>query len=158
MQAPRLRWRLPREGFSLLELIISIGIVAVALLVVATVFISVLKSGAKNTDLETGTLVAQSQLNQVIFNVVNLNGYTNTTRANVFSNPTTIVTSTVALNNQVYSYNVTTQPIPLDLVHNNNLLAVFTVQVWWSSATGERQGQGRTSQRQAAQRKAGSDR
>ena len=144
--------RRARIGFTLLETLISVAIVAVALLAVGAVFISLLSAGTKNSDAETATLVAQGTLSHTIYDLVTGTGYTPAQKAAAFTAPVATLlvppgTSNVTLNNQVYSYNITTQGVPIPgPVKANNALALITIQVWWNSdASGVRQGQGRTS-------------
>ena len=132
-------------AFSLLETLVSVAIVTIALLVVAGVFISILSAGAKNSDAEAGVLIAQSQLNQAVYN---LTDSASLPLAYAYAVPTLAYPPTnVTINNQVFSYNITLQnvSVPGPVVAKNGLF-LCSIQMWWASdASGVRQGQGKTS-------------
>jgi type II secretory pathway pseudopilin PulG len=143
------RFTFKSAGFTLLETLISVGIVAVALLTVAGVFISLLSAGSKNSDLETGVLVAQGTLSSVIYNVENNIGYSAAQKTAIFNTPSStalISAGTVNLDTQPYIYDVTYQTVFTDASHTNNHLSLFEIKMWWASdSSATRQGQGRTS-------------
>ena len=138
-----------KKGFTFLETIVSVSIVTVALLVVAAVFTGAISAGSKNTDLESGVLIAQSTLNRTIYDVLNLTPPVTLVQKGIYFNsavPTLLASSNVTLNSQVYSYNVTCQmvydPAPPPAT---NHLALFSIDVFWGlDPTGVRQGQGVT--------------
>lgn len=66
-----LRRRQKRTGFSLLELMVSVGIMSVTLLLVLAVFTGSMKASQKTTDLTAGVIVAETVLTKDIYNIVN---------------------------------------------------------------------------------------
>ena len=77
--ADRLSGRLARErsaalrsgGFSLLELMVSVGIMSVTLLLVLAVFTTSMRGSQKSTDLTAGVVVAESVLTKEVYDIVN---------------------------------------------------------------------------------------
>lgn len=63
--------RQKRAGFSLLELMVSVGIMSVTLLLVLAVFTGSMKASQKTTDLTAGVIVAETVLTKDIYNIVN---------------------------------------------------------------------------------------
>ena len=63
--------RQKRIGFSLLELMVSVGIMSVTLLLVLAVFTGSMKASQKTTDLTAGVIVAETVLTKDIYNIVN---------------------------------------------------------------------------------------
>ncbi len=58
-------------GFSLLELMVSVGIMSVTLLLVLAVFTGSMKASQKTTDLTAGVIVAETVLTKDVYNIVN---------------------------------------------------------------------------------------
>ena len=60
------RLRRAGRGFSLLELMVSVGIMSVTLLLVLAVFTGSMRASRKTTDLTAGVVVAETVLNEVV--------------------------------------------------------------------------------------------
>lgn len=57
-----------RKGFSLLEIIIAIGVLAIAIVTVTALFTKVLRGSQKSVDLSRGTMLAQAIISERIYN------------------------------------------------------------------------------------------
>ena len=55
------------EGFSLLEIIIAVGVIAIATLTIIALFTQVLRGSQKSVDLSRGTMLAQSIIAERIY-------------------------------------------------------------------------------------------
>ncbi|MGM9992715.1 MAG: prepilin-type N-terminal cleavage/methylation domain-containing protein [Candidatus Bruticola sp.] len=64
-------YRRQLSGFSLLELMVSVGIMSVTLLLVLAVFTGSMKASQKTTDLTAGVIVAETVLTKDVYNIVN---------------------------------------------------------------------------------------
>lgn len=66
-----LNHRRKHMGFSLMELMVSVGIMSVTLLLVLAVFTGSMKASQKTTDLTAGVIVAETVLTKDVYNIMN---------------------------------------------------------------------------------------
>lgn len=135
----------PRHlGFSLVELMISIGILATSLLLVVGIFMTVTRASQKSLDLTAGTIIAESVLSRELYSIMG----DDTTRAGFFAanDPSVpIVQGTERLNQTVFTYLIYANTVMGGEV-GNRVKKVDTVVWWWneggSSVAGVRPGYG----------------
>lgn len=63
-----------RQGFSLLEVVVSVGILAVGILTIIALFTQLLRASQKSSDSSLGVLAAESVLNKTISDILNDTG------------------------------------------------------------------------------------
>ncbi|MEW6280963.1 MAG: hypothetical protein AB1758_20285 [Candidatus Eremiobacterota bacterium] len=134
-----------RQAFSLAELMVSVGIVAVGILMVIGIFIGLLHQSQRSADRSAGTVVASSMLNQEIYQILN-NTHPTVTKADFFdldSPPEPPLQGTVNLNGTVFTYTVRYQTVddntgsPLGDGLNNARVKRTDVTVWWWTDTAD---------------------
>jgi prepilin-type N-terminal cleavage/methylation domain-containing protein len=137
-----------RSGFSLIELMISMAILTTAILLMAGIFLSAIKTTHKGIDLSSGILVAKSVLSEEIHNIET--GASGTTVAELFSqNPLSIV-GQKKVGNQTFDYTITRSLLvhavtgdPIgERLADNGLLKVNVLVSWTDNPTQGSPGQG----------------
>lgn len=143
-----------RRGFTLAELILSAGLITLAILMAVGIFTALLRSSQKSADRSSGSVVAGSVLQEEIYSI--FDGTHPTTTKNAFfgtdSPPGAPLLGTVTLNNTVFTYRIyhtTLQDVSGgggsvgDLMGNNRVKrANITVWWWTSGSTQQRTGYG----------------
>lgn len=120
------------SGFTILELMMSIGIIAVAILAVLAVFTAVLRGSNKSVSLSSGAAIAESKLNEEIYSVLN----DDTARLNFFNSTTGLWLSGTdqTLNGTTYHYAIYVEdiaPSGAPLLVTPNRLKKADITVWW---------------------------
>jgi len=134
-----------QRGFSLLELIVSIGIIGASLILVVGIFTVLISGSQKASDLTSGSVVADGLLSQTIYQV-NSSSLALTIFNQVYSTPYLFRGGTYQLNNTVYFYKIYLTDVQAgnaDLkwsgVDNGNggdaNLKRFDAVVWWNDAS-----------------------
>lgn len=131
------------RAFSLMELMISVGILATAILLVTGVYLFLFRASQKSVDLTAGTVVAESILKEwqqrLSYDVATSTAFRNST----YATDTLIDSSTKSLNNAVFTYNLYAMDV-------NSLLGLSTtpnpppppirrlriVCSWWDNGRG----------------------
>jgi len=139
------------RGFSLAEVILCLGILAVALVMTVNLFLSVQRGGDKNRHTATGTLVAETVLNQFLHDVYQ-GVHPTLTKATFFSADASL-SGSLALSSTEYFYQIDYQTVvstagtELGAGLGGNRLKAVQVTCWWWGAgpTSQRSGQGKLS-------------
>lgn len=143
-------------GFSLIELMISVGIMATTLLLVVGVFTNVMRASRKSVDLTAGTLVAESVMNRELYSIM-----TGPDKAAFFKDgtvpaasshnlqagevkPNELLSGTERLNETVFTYKMYAKALDLTdpgagaaegsnakSVSDKNRVVKVDVVVWW---------------------------
>ncbi|MCD4784384.1 MAG: type II secretion system GspH family protein [Candidatus Eremiobacteraeota bacterium] len=111
------------KGFSLVELMIAVSIIATALLLFIGVFFSMFKSSQKGVDLTAGIVVAESALSEYLYDRQEMSGGLST---NLVDNVGSPITGTTTLNKTIFTYEITCQD-----VGTGNLKKIDVVVWWW---------------------------
>ncbi len=144
--------RHPRSGYSLIELLVAISILATAVLLMIGLFVSFLNSSQKSVDLTGGTVVASSLLNQEVYQVTSDNALASTFWTTFYSpGAAPFASGSYPLNSVTYFYNIYCQDVemPARLTSPTNLSPInlkrMDIVVWWwnSSGPSTHQGEGR---------------
>lgn len=125
--------RVKDRGFSLVELMIAIGILATAIILIMGVFLMGLDASQKGADLTAGTVVARFILDEYIYGMDFAGMPSPATGSTLPAG-----TGTYALNNTNYSYSIDVTAVDHDLKK-------LDVSVWWwgsSPGSSTRAGQG----------------
>ncbi len=137
------------------ELILSLGILAVTLIAVSTLFISLYRSSEKSSRQTAGVVVAETVLNQLLHDIF-LGLRPGLSKADFFNNnspPAAPIEGNLVLSNTEYLYRfeyvtiTTTSGTVLGAGLGGNRLKSVTVTCWWwgSNENSMRQGLGRLS-------------
>jgi type II secretory pathway pseudopilin PulG len=110
------------SGFSLIELVLAVSIVATALLLFIGLFFTMFRASQKGVDLTAGTIVAESVLNQYLYDQQEKTGGLT---VNLVDNSGSPYTGTTSLNKTIFTYEITCQDT------DNTDLKKVDVQVWW---------------------------
>lgn len=140
-----------KRGFSLAEVILCLGILAIALVMTVNLFLSVQRGGDKNRHTATGTLVAETVMNQFLHDVYQ--GVHPTLTKAAFFGADASLSGNLVLGNTEYFYQIDYQTVVstagTDLgagLSGNRLKAVQVTCWWWGVApTSQRSGQGKLS-------------
>lgn len=114
------------KGFSLIELMLAVSIIATALLLFIGVFLAMFKSSQKGVDLTAGTVVAESVLSQYLYDRQEMSGGL---PVNLIDNVGSPVTGTATLNKTIFTYEITCQD-----VGTGNLKKIDVIVWWWQDA------------------------
>lgn len=129
-----------RGGFSLLELLLALGTLAVTLLLVVALGISVAGRSQQTLETPVGMIAAESILNQFVYDVQ----ANSTNQAAWFSKPTTVnyATDTLVIDRVPFTYQVDLEHLPTGGVSlgNTNRLMKITVKVSWQMGNGPQAG------------------
>ncbi|MBI3929166.1 MAG: hypothetical protein HY319_26715 [Armatimonadetes bacterium] len=148
--SPAKEWAV--RGLTLAELVVSIFLVATALLLVIGVFLTVLRGVEKSADLTAGATVAESMLNFEIYRV--LSDTSPFLTRNQFltqdSPPIGPIEASFSLNNTVFTYRIYHQTVEdsagavLGAGAAENRLKKVDIIVWWftDNPGTQRQGHG----------------
>lgn len=128
-----------QRGFSLVELMVSVGIMAITLLLVMAVFTTSMRAGQKSVDLAAGVLVAETVLTKDVYDIVHgkgdsvVDGSSATIRANLMDGNGDVVMSGIKdLNNTTFIWELkSTKLAGVDLDANISDLLRLDVEVWW---------------------------
>ena len=137
------------RGFSLVELIVSIGIVGTSIILVVGIFGTLFKGSQKAADLTAGAVVADGLLSQTVYQVTAStdNGLSASQIAFFqasYATPTLYTGGTYQLNGNVYFYKIYVQDVGLgadfhdsdtDGTANQTLLKRFDAVVWWNDSS-----------------------
>lgn len=135
-----------RRGFSLLELIISIGIIGTSLILVVGIFTVLVSGSQKASDLTSGSVVADGLLSQTIYQVLAVPDRRNDFFRPLYATPTVFRGGTYQLNSTVYFYKIYCTDVtalrglrwaPTDIYGlggSETYLKRFDVVVWWNDA------------------------
>lgn len=131
------------RGFSLLELIISIGIIGASIILVVGIFTVLVSGSQKASDLTSGSVVADGLLSQTIYQVLSVPERRDAFwKAAAYATPTVYRAGTYQLNNTVYFYKIYLSDVtaltgltwqPTD-TGGRTYLKRFDVVVWWNDA------------------------
>lgn len=120
-------------GFSLIELMVSVGIMATTLLLVLGIFTNVMRASRKAVDLTAGTIVAESVLTKELYRVMADEG----AKARFFDEANNydtneLVAGTEHLNDAVFTYRVYASNVSLgSTMATGNRVKKLDVVVWW---------------------------
>jgi prepilin-type N-terminal cleavage/methylation domain-containing protein len=129
---------MPRRGFSLMELIISVGIIATAILLVVGIFTFLFKASQKSVDLTAGTVVAESIMQNTVTRFI----YDSSFRSSVMQNHsgynnTELEQGTKSYNGAQFSYSIyATDLSQLGSSATNPMLSLSVICRWWDSGGG----------------------
>ncbi len=113
------------QGFSLLELVLSIGLLALVLLFVIASFTTLLNGGRKNVDLTAANFVADALVQKMQADSTFLQNALSGSIAGSEQGQ-----KEKDLNNVVYEYTVSANSIPITSTPAQSLYQV-NVEVWW---------------------------
>jgi len=139
-------------AFTLLELILSVGLVATCLLIVVGIFAAIISSSQKASDFAGGSLVAESELNRNIYDVVNQEPPYTGQKSTIFATTSRTLLSppgsyNVTQGRQTYLCNLYVEGVydPGTSPASPNRLVRFDIEVNWTgdAALQTRAGQGR---------------
>ena len=116
---------LEKEGFSLIELMLAVSIIATSLLLFIGVFFAMFKSSQKGVDLTAGTVVAESVLAQYLYDRQEMSGGL---PLNLVDNVGSPITGTTTLNKTIFTYEITCQD-----TGTGNLKKIDVVVWWWQN-------------------------
>ncbi len=124
------------RGFSLVELMVSMGIIATTLLMIMGVFMTVFKSSQKAVDMTAGTIFAESVMNKELRTIMS----DSTLRGRFFTlnysiNP--YVEGVERLNNALFTYKMYASDISMPSWRTDNKMKKVDVVVWWWAAGSE---------------------
>ncbi len=128
------------SGFSLIELLISIGIIATVLLYIMGVFTTGMRANRKSVDLTSGTLVAESVISRELYDIL-----ADSQRASDFfgatygaDSNTAYVQGSETLDGTVYTYKLYVSDVSMQMAGTDasttgmgNAIKKVDVQVWW---------------------------
>lgn len=142
----------PGKGFSLAELMVSVGLISTAILLAIGVFTALLRSTQKSADRSSGAVVAGSVLNDEIYSIFSGTHPTMTKNAFFTNNspPGGPLLGTVNLNGTLFSYQIyhtTLQDVSggggtIGDVMAANRLKRADITVWWWTPQAENQRSG----------------
>ncbi|MCE1248390.1 MAG: type II secretion system GspH family protein [Firmicutes bacterium] len=118
------------KGFSLIELVLAVSIVATALILFIGIFFAMFRASQKGVDLTAGTVVAESVLNQYLYDQQEKTGGL---PVNLTDNSGSPYTGTTSLNKTIFTYEITCQDT------DSTDLKRLDVQVWWWQSDATRQ-------------------
>ncbi|MFP4498182.1 MAG: type II secretion system protein [Vulcanimicrobiota bacterium] len=129
------------NGFSMMELILSLAIIGLALMFFMAVYFGLFKASQKGVDLTAGTTIAESELTQFMENLES-----NPAGLSSITTVTFPVTGSSTLNTTVFDYEINGSVVPNT---DGNLYKVDIVVWWWAGdeEKAKRQGYGRLSVR-----------
>ena len=123
-----------RYGFSLVELLVSVAIVATVLLYIIGIFTSGMKANRKSIDLTAGTLVAESVMTHELYGILSDDDKrAKFFNSSIYSSGSSCMEGTQNLNNTVFTYKLFVTDLPETFGGSNNRLKKVDVQVWWWS-------------------------
>ncbi|MCL5774268.1 MAG: prepilin-type N-terminal cleavage/methylation domain-containing protein [Firmicutes bacterium] len=120
---------LRRKGFSLIELMIAVAIMASAIILVVSVLVAGMKATQKSADLTTGIIVGEFALQGYVQGIFDRN----------FDTLIGNISGTYTLNNTIYTYQIDVTDIDIDnskappVVKMKNLLVTVS---WWGGDSG----------------------
>lgn len=133
-----------QRGFSLIELIVSIGIIGTSLILVIGIFAYLVAGGQKASDLTSGTVAADGLLSQEIYQIMSVTNTRNQFFLTSYSTPYLLSGGTYQLNNTVYFYKIYCQDAPLTGTaftclqiyggSSTTSLKQLDIVVWWDDA------------------------
>lgn len=112
--------RLRAYGFSLIELMLSISIVATSLILFIGIFMTMFAASEKGVDLTAGTVVASSQLTKALYEYQETYGL-----ENLPTDGSEIKNESVTLNKTTFFYRITSSGV------GTPDLRKVDVEVWW---------------------------
>lgn len=119
-------------GFSLIELLISMSIIATALVFLIGVFTTGMRANRKSVDLTAGVLVAESIISQELYGILQ-----DDTKREVFFNNSTSSTTVPYVqgvrynNNTKFTYKMFVSNVDSIGEGTDNAMKKIDVQVWW---------------------------
>jgi hypothetical protein len=137
-------YRSLRLGFSLMELMLSIGIIGTSLILVVGIFTMLFSGSQKAGDLTAGSVVADGLLTQQIYQLTSVESTRTAFFQAAYTNPTFFRGGTYSLNNTVYFYKIYVQDIdPHITLHDTDTdgtagstkMKRLDVVVWWNDAS-----------------------
>lgn len=135
------RWvkarRAAEGGFSLIELMVSVGIMSITLLLVLAVFVGSTRASQKSVDLTAGIVVAESVLTREVYSIVNDAKYSSI-RNKLLKGEGTVASGVKNLNNTTFIWELTSTKVVDDTstATDNpfgvkNSLLKLDAEVWW---------------------------
>lgn len=124
-----------------MELVISVGIISTAILLVVGVFTFLFKSSQKSVDMTSGTVVAESIMQDMMFRIM----YDHTTRVNfynsdvagMYASETAVEVSSRSYNGSQYFYTIyLTDCSGLGSNSANPMCKMSVVVNWWDQGGG----------------------
>jgi prepilin-type N-terminal cleavage/methylation domain-containing protein len=132
-----------RRGFSLIEMVISVGLLASAALLVLGITTSMFYASQKSVDLTTGTVLANSLLKQQAYQVL----YDNDASAQFFQQshdaPTLLAEGTYTLNTSTFHYKIYVQDLSLSTAlssggKSTRMKRLDALVSWWEEGGNNR--------------------
>lgn len=140
-----------QRGFSLTELVLSVFVLALALIFIIAVFTKMLAATSKGADMTAATYLAQSELDRMLNDPVRLRDIVNNTTTSSFlytgaSNLAYTTDFTDSLNRTTYYFQITARPLISDLSSTERQLYYVEANVYWwgESPNAVREGLGKT--------------
>ena len=121
------------QGFSLLELVISVGILALAVLMVIGLFSYLVFATQKSVDETAGTVVAQAALQSEVERLIYDADVHDRFVAGIYNLETLISQGSTTLNHAVFTYQIYTVDLPSLGGNIGDPLRQLRVVCWWWS-------------------------
>lgn len=131
------------RGFSLPELILSIALIGTSLLLVVGLFTYLVRGSQKAADLTAGSVMADSLLQQHIYQVMAVDTVRTAFFVESYATPTLYRSGSCTLNSTVFFYNLYCNDVPLntrlqcadtDGTRWRTPLKRFDIVVWWNDS------------------------
>lgn len=122
--------RVVQGGFSLVELLVSIGIVATVLVYIIGVFTTGMKANRKSVDLTSGTLVAESVISQELYGILSDSDKSAQFFAHNYTSSEPAIEGTQTLSNTKFTYKLFVSNVN-QFTESGNKMKKVDVQVWW---------------------------
>lgn len=141
-----------QRGFSLTELVLSVFILALALIFIIAVFTKMLAATSKGADMTVATYLAQSELDRMLNDPVRLRDIVNNTSGDLYAGAYNLAYTTDftdSLNRTTYYFQITARPLISDPHTTERQLYYVEANVYWwgESPDAVREGLGKTSLR-----------
>ena len=119
------------QGFSIIELLISMSIISIALVFLIDVFTTGMKANRKSVDLTAGTLVAEEIISQELYGILSDNDKSNAFFAKN-DDKVEYVKGVKYHNNTKFTYKMFISDVKnMGDADNSNKMKKVDVQVWW---------------------------
>ncbi|MBQ7568515.1 type II secretion system protein [bacterium] len=117
-------------GFTLMELLLAISIIATVMLYLIGIFTTGLRANRKAVDLTAGTLVAESVISQELYGILSDPDKSSSFFSHVYGSTTPCVQGTTTLSSTKFTYKMFVNDVS-GFNDANNKMKKVDVQVWW---------------------------